>query len=88
MKYNNYTSLNTAQTNILMETRDKQYMNWLGKLRGNPKIRDRRKYYRFYCDYGHNIEDYKTLKDEIEYLIRRGYLNRFKKETRVKQSDE
>lgn len=79
LKDNNYTLVNTTHIKILMEIHSKAIVNWLGKLRRNPKHKDKRKYYCFYHDHGHDTEDCQTLKDEIEYLIRRGYLNKCRK---------
>lgn len=39
--------------------------------------RDRTKYYRLHKDHGHNMEEYKQLKVEIERLIQDGMLRRF-----------
>ena len=36
------------------------------------------KYYKFHKDYGHNANDYITLKDEIKYLTRKGRLSRYR----------
>lgn len=64
-----------------MEICGKKYANWLSKLKEKPDNRDKRKYCHFHCDHDHNTEKYRTTKDEIEYLIRQGHLNRFKKKT-------
>ena len=42
-----------------------------------PRNRDRKKYYQFHCDHGHDIEQCIQLKDEIEVLIRWGYLGKY-----------
>ena len=39
--------------------------------------RDDTKYCEFHKDHGHQIDDCIQLKREIEYLIRRGLLNRY-----------
>lgn len=66
LKCNNYTSLNTTHTNILMEIRDKNIVNWPGKLRGNLDLKDKKKYYHFHCDHEHDTKECRMLKDEIE----------------------
>ena len=41
-------------------------------------LADKLKYYKFHKDYGHDTNDCVTLKDEIESLIRRGWLGQYK----------
>lgn len=67
-----------------MEIRDKDIVNWPYKLRGNKEHGDRKKYCHFYYNLGHDTEDCRTLKDEVETLILRGYLNKYKRENCVK----
>ena len=46
-------------------------------MKSDPTTRDNSKYCEFHRDYGHRTDDCIQLKREIEYLIRRGYLQRF-----------
>ena len=46
-------------------------------MKSNPSTRDNTKYCEFHRDYGHRMNDCIQLKREIEFLIRRGYLQRF-----------
>lgn len=85
LRYNSYTPLNTALINILIKIRDRYIVNWPGKLRDNPVIKDRKKYCPFHQDHGHNTKECKTLKDEIETLIKRSYLSKYKKKYRVEK---
>lgn len=85
LRYNNCTPLNTACTNIFIEIQDRNIINWLSKLRGNPNLRDRKKYCYFYRDYGHDTKECKTLKDEIKALIEGGYLSKYKGKYRVEK---
>lgn len=39
--------------------------------------RDKTKNYQFYKDHRHDTEDYQTLKDEIEFLVRKGCLEQY-----------
>ena len=48
------------------------------KKRKFPSV-DKSKYYKFYRDYGHNTNDYVTLKDETETLIQKGKLVKYKR---------
>ncbi|XP_074352915.1 uncharacterized protein LOC141692073 [Apium graveolens] len=62
-----------------MEIEKDKDFKWPKPLRGDPKKRDKSRYCRFYKDVGHDIDDCRQLKDEIEYLIRRGKFGRFTK---------
>ena len=46
-------------------------------MKSDPATRDNTKYYEFHRDYGHRTNNCIQLKREIEYLIQRGYLQRF-----------
>ncbi|MQM18851.1 hypothetical protein Taro_051848 [Colocasia esculenta] len=43
-------------------------------MRSDPRRRDQAKYCRFHRDHGHDTSECRQLKDEIEDLIKRGYL--------------
>ncbi|XP_074346235.1 uncharacterized protein LOC141685008 [Apium graveolens] len=58
--------------------KDKEF-KWPKSLRGDPKKRDKSRYCRFHKDVGHDTDDCRKLKDEIEYLIRMGKFGRFTK---------
>ena len=57
-----------------MEIEGRDIIHWPSKMRAPIGQRDKKKYYRFHRDHGHDIEDYRQLKDAIEHLIRQGYL--------------
>ena len=46
-------------------------------MKSDPATRDNTRYCEFHRDYRHRTDDCIQLKKEIEYLIRRGYLQRF-----------
>ena len=46
-------------------------------MKSDPTTRDNTRYCEFHRDYGHRTDDCIQIKKEIEYLIRRGYLQRF-----------
>ncbi|PON42246.1 hypothetical protein PanWU01x14_283620 [Parasponia andersonii] len=46
-------------------------------IKGKGARKDQNKYYWFHRNNGHNTNDYYDLKDEIEGLIRWGYLRRY-----------
>ncbi|MGV7988885.1 hypothetical protein PJP10_31420, partial [Mycobacterium kansasii] len=57
-------------------------------MKTDPDLRDKRKYYRFHRDHGHNTTDCVDLKDEIETLIYKGHLRRYTKEERTARREE
>lgn len=44
-------------------------MKWPEKMKTNSVRHDKIKYYRFHNYYDHEIDDYCTLKDVIEFLL-------------------
>ena len=49
-------------------------------IRTDPEKRNKDLYCRFHKDTGHKTDDCRQLKDEIEFLIRRGKLSKFTKD--------
>ncbi|XP_074328083.1 uncharacterized protein LOC141665997 [Apium graveolens] len=78
-RFAEYARLNAIRSQILMEIEKDKDFKWLKPLRGDPEKRDKSRYCRFHKDVGHNTGDCRKLKDEIEYLIRRGKFGRFTK---------
>ncbi|XP_074351631.1 uncharacterized protein LOC141690756 [Apium graveolens] len=78
-RFAEYARLNTPRSQILMEIEKDKDFKWPKPLRGDPEKRDKSRYRRFHKDVGHDTDDYRQLKDEIEYLIRRGKFERFTK---------
>ena len=62
-----------------MQIKDEYYLKWPRPLHSSPNIRDKNKYYRFHKDHGHNTEDCRDLKEQIEELIRKGKLQKYVK---------
>ncbi|XP_010252420.1 PREDICTED: uncharacterized protein LOC104593995 [Nelumbo nucifera] len=60
-----------------MAIKDTGYVKWLPKMRGDSTTRNPNVYCHFHRDFGHSSEGCCNLKDEIEELIRRGYLKQF-----------
>ncbi|GAV65368.1 LOW QUALITY PROTEIN: hypothetical protein CFOL_v3_08883, partial [Cephalotus follicularis] len=52
-------------------------IQWPEKLRSPAKRRDVEKYCRYHRDHGHDTEECKQLKNQIEDLIRRGHLRKY-----------
>ncbi|XP_074322742.1 uncharacterized protein LOC141659699 [Apium graveolens] len=78
-RFAEYARLNAPSSQILMEIEKDKDFKWPKPLRGDPEKRDQSRYYRFHKDVGHDTDDCRQLKDEIEYLIRRGKFGRFTK---------
>ncbi|XP_052209204.1 uncharacterized protein LOC127812719 [Diospyros lotus] len=56
---------------------DKNYLLRPPPLKSPPNTRSKKKYCRFHHDHGHDTEDCIQLKEEIQELINRGYLQDF-----------
>ncbi|XP_038701827.1 uncharacterized protein LOC119998550 [Tripterygium wilfordii] len=63
--------------NILLEVSHMDILKWPKKMRAPTEKRTSDKYCLFHKDHGHDTEECRHLKDEIEGLIRRGYLKQF-----------
>ncbi|XP_030949154.1 uncharacterized protein LOC115973053 [Quercus lobata] len=59
--------------------KDEHYLKWPRPLHSSPNVRDKNKYCRFHRDHGHNTEDCRDLKEQIEELIRKGKLQKYVK---------
>ncbi|RRT38414.1 hypothetical protein B296_00033522 [Ensete ventricosum] len=61
--------LNSTQTEIFLQGREKGLLKTPNPLRSRAEDRDRRCYYRFHRDYEHDTEKCYDLKNQIENLI-------------------
>ena len=68
-------------TKILTQIKDEHHLNWPRPLHSSPNIRDKNKYCRFHKDHGHNMEDCRDLKEQVEELIRKGKLQIYVKKS-------
>ena len=66
---------------ILMQIKDDLYLKWPRPLHLSPNVRDKNKYCRFHKDHGHNTEDCKDQKEQVEELIRKGKLQKYVKKS-------
>ncbi|XP_057948342.1 uncharacterized protein LOC131144016 [Malania oleifera] len=88
-KFSIYIPLNTPRSDVLMHIRKKDYVSWPEPMRTTSYKCNMSKFCQFYRDHGHDTEECIQLKNEIEALIKRGYLSRFiKKEDRQGESRE
>ncbi|XP_056698193.1 uncharacterized protein [Spinacia oleracea] len=58
------------------------------KLRSNPLRRNKNKWCEFHDDFGHTTEECNSLKDNIEDLIRRGYLKQYLLDQRTEKEEK
>ena len=72
-----FTPLTALVSQVLHEVRKEQFLRWPTQMKSDPATMDNTKYCEFHRDYGHRTDNCIQLKREIEYLIRRGYLQRF-----------
>ncbi|XP_043725978.1 uncharacterized protein LOC122672584 [Telopea speciosissima] len=83
-----YIALTHARAHILNEIKDQVTLRWPSKMVKLAHERNKNKYCRFHQDHGHDTEEYRQLKDEIETLIQRGRLGQFiKKEGNERKLD-
>ncbi|XP_057975281.1 uncharacterized protein LOC131162692 [Malania oleifera] len=82
-KFSTYTPLNAPQSDVLMHIRNKNYVSWPKPMWTPSYKRNMLKFCKFHRDHKHDTEECIQVKNEIEALIKRGYLSRFiKKEDR------
>ncbi|RWV77370.1 hypothetical protein GW17_00061811 [Ensete ventricosum] len=68
---------NSTRTEIFLQIREKGFLKTPNPMRTRAEEHDRGYYCRFHRDYGHDTEECYNLKNQIEYLICHGHLNRF-----------
>ena len=79
-RFAEYARLNAPRSQILMDIEKDKDLRWPKPLRTDPEKRNKNQYCRFHRDVGHDTDDCRQLKDEIEFLIRRGKLGKFTKD--------
>ena len=63
-----------------MEVKNEDFVKWLGRIKSDPRKRNKKKYYEFHQDHGHNTKDYFQLKEQIDNLIKKWYLRKYLQE--------
>ena len=76
-RFTEYARLNAPRSQILMEIEKEGGVRWPKPIRTDPEKRNKDLYCRFHKDTGHKTDDCRQLKDEIEFLIRKGKLSRY-----------
>ncbi|KAK1393105.1 hypothetical protein POM88_012161 [Heracleum sosnowskyi] len=79
-KFTEYARLNTPRSQILMEIAKEEDLKWPKPMRADLSKRNQNQFCRFHKEVGHDTDDCRQLKDEIEFLIRRGKLSKFTKD--------
>ncbi|XP_057962360.1 uncharacterized protein LOC131153933 [Malania oleifera] len=88
-KFSTYTPLNAPWNDMLMHIRKKEYVLWPIPMRTPSYKWNMTKFYPFHRDHEHDTEECIQLKNEIEALIKKGYLLRFiKKGDRQRETRE
>ncbi|KAK6150854.1 hypothetical protein DH2020_015786 [Rehmannia glutinosa] len=75
--YSDYAPLKARRSEILVVAERKGLIQPPQPMKENPKRQKSEKYCHFHRDRGHTTEECHHLKNEIEKLIRRGYLKEF-----------
>ncbi|GAV67175.1 hypothetical protein CFOL_v3_10684, partial [Cephalotus follicularis] len=75
--YNNFAHLLETRTRILAVEKDKVPIQWPAPLRSSTEKRNTNKYYWYHRDHGHDTEECRHLKNQIEDLIRKGHLRKY-----------
>ncbi|KAL8122123.1 hypothetical protein AgCh_018752 [Apium graveolens] len=68
-KFTEYAKLNAPRSQILMEIEKDQDIRWPKPLKVDPAKLDKSKYCRFHKKVGHDTDECRQLKNEIEFLI-------------------
>ncbi|RWW49142.1 hypothetical protein BHE74_00044739 [Ensete ventricosum] len=72
--------LNSTRMEIFFQIREKGLLKAPSPMKSHPERRDKRRYYRFHREYGHDTEECRDLQFQIEDLIRHGHLRRYVRE--------
>ena len=76
-KYNNFTNLTRSHKDVFLATKQTGVYKRPNSIQEDRSKKNQNKYYRYQRDVGHTTEECIALKDEIEKLIREGYLQNY-----------
>ena len=83
-KFMNYTDLVSSREDVFMVEEQTRVFKQPDPLRGDRSKRNQNKYCCFHKNVSHTTEECITLKDEIEKLIRRGYVQDYINNSRTR----
>ncbi|XP_022155873.1 uncharacterized protein LOC111022886 [Momordica charantia] len=73
---------------VLMEIKDQRLLKWPERMKAPPSKRSKGQYWLFHRDHGHATQDCFDLKEEVEGLIRSGYLKEYVEDPKATQNGE
>ncbi|XP_022159192.1 uncharacterized protein LOC111025612 [Momordica charantia] len=76
-KFEKYTPTTVPLEQVLMEIKDQRLLKWPETMKAPPNKRSKGRYCLFHRDHGHATLDCFDLKEEVEGLIRKGYLKEY-----------
>ena len=59
---------------VLEKIKNEPFFKWPNKMMGNPEKRNHNLYCQYHQDHGHTTEDYRSLWDHLDQLVREGKL--------------
>ena len=86
--FTEYARINAPISQILMDIERDKDLKWPRPIKYDPKKRNLNLYCRYHKNVGHNIDNCIQLKNEIEYLIRQGKLNKYTKDENNNNRDD
>ncbi|RWW36791.1 hypothetical protein BHE74_00058158 [Ensete ventricosum] len=70
-------ALNSTRTEIFFQIQEKGLLKAPNPMKSHSERRNKRRYYHFHREYGHDTKECSDLQYQIEDLIRRGHLRRY-----------
>ena len=69
--------LNALIVQVLTEIKHDEFIKWPGKIKIDPRKKNKNKYCEFHLDQGHKTENCFQLEEQIVDLIKKGYLRKY-----------
>ena len=87
-KYTNFINLTGSREEVFLAIEQTGIYKQPNSLRGDRSKRNQNKYYWYHKDVGYTTKECVVLKDEIEKLIRNGYLRDYVRDGRTKPRND